>query len=83
MTKCIANDAVKIPIDLYGVVDSVTEKFLSDLLPPHVYVELKAKRGNNIRRIADAILSPTELCHRYHRGRPSACACPDHDAASH
>lgn len=33
-----------------------SKTFLADLLPHHVYLKLKAERGDNIRRVADAII---------------------------
>lgn len=54
MNNFIVDFAVKLPFVVDGNVYNVMDKFLSDLLPPHVYTELKAKRGDNIRRVADA-----------------------------
>lgn len=56
MTKCIAGVAVKLPVVVYGVDDNIFDKLLADLLPPHVYVEIKTKRGENIKRVADAMV---------------------------
>ena len=56
MTKCIADVAVKLPAVVDGVVDTDIDKCLADLLPPHIYSALKAKRSDNIRRVADAVV---------------------------
>lgn len=52
MTKCIAEVTEKLPMVVDVFVDKVVDKCLSDLLPHHVYLELKDKRGENIHRVA-------------------------------
>lgn len=56
MTKSISDVAVKLHVFVDGVINKVVDNFLADLLFPHVYTVLKEKRGDNIRRVADAIL---------------------------
>lgn len=48
MTTCIADIKVKLPVIVNGVVSQAIDKFLSDLLLPRVYDEIKSKRGENI-----------------------------------
>lgn len=55
MTKRIADVTVKLPVVVDGVVENII-KFLADLLLHHLYLELKSKRGDDIRSVADAIV---------------------------
>lgn len=77
MTKCISNVALKLPVVVDGVFDSIIFKFLADILPSHVYPKLKAKRDGGIRRVAVAIVG----AHASHDTTLSESAPPPDSAA--
>lgn len=55
MAKCIDVVAVKLHGVFDDIVDNIIDKFLVNQLLHHVYLNLKVKRGDGIRRVADAI----------------------------
>lgn len=47
---------MKLPVVFDGVFDTVIDKYLTEILPHYVYLELKANRGVFNSRVVDAIV---------------------------